>query len=401
MVSKQIANKRKRTSNTSARSKRRRTTRLALTDASEPYRAHGSASEVFWAATRILEDNGTRYLVEWEGIDPGTGRPYEPTWEPHNFVTLALEADWKKTIAVRSTATRHIHNQAQSFEEAGNRVQSSGQSPETVTFGQSPIEGITQCLSVPTASPQQMRQPQRSLTSLFQDPEQTACVSKGGTSYKCGATSPRQNNASLTISTMTTLEETPGSNERDPAIADNSGHTDEHLGATEPAALRSRHSLHAQSSPRIEGVGSVGHVQLSSHPDVVAKLQDVGCQEHETPESSRQKGLEPWELASRESQRAHAYTLEEKDSPLSALLTTRKALETQEQQEMPGQLEILEAMPSAPADEAVHREPELQAASKAMSSTKRSSDHTLEKATPLSLPGGSVEELHLASPNPT
>ncbi|RYN97418.1 hypothetical protein AA0121_g13534 [Alternaria tenuissima] len=196
---------------------------------------------------------------------------------------------------------------------------------------------------------------------------------------------------------MTTLEETPGSNERDPAIADNSGHTDEHLGATEPAALRSRHSLHAQSSPRIEGVGSVGHVQLSSHPDVVAKLQDVGCQEHETPESSRQKGLEPWELASRESQRAHAYTLEEKDSPLSALLTTRKALETQEQQEMPGQLEILEAMPSAPADEAVHREPELQAASKAMSSTKRSSDHTLEKATPLSLPGGSVEELHLAS----
>ncbi|KAB2100096.1 hypothetical protein AG0111_0g11708 [Alternaria gaisen] len=377
MVSKRIAKKRKRTSNTPAQSKRRRTTRLALTDASEPYRAHVSASEVFWAATRILEDNGTRYLVEWEGIDPGTGRPYEPTWEPHNFVTLALEADWKKAIAAQSTATRRVHNQAQSFEEAGSRVQFFSESPETVTFRQS--------------------QPQRSLTSLFQDPEQTACVSNSGTSYKCGATFPRQNNASLTISKMTTLEETPGWNQRDPAIADNSGHTNEHLGAPEPTALGSRHSLHAQSSPRIEEVGSVGHVQLSSHPDVVAKLQDAGCEEDETPENSRQERPEPWELASRESQRAHACTLEEKDSPLSALLTTRKALETQEQQEMPGKLEILEAMSSAPAHEAVHREPELQAASKAMSSTKRSSDHALEKATPFSLPGGSVEELHLAS----
>ena len=72
-------------------------------------------------------------------------------------------------------------------------------------------------------------------------------------------------------------------------------------------------------------------------------------------------------------------------------------METREQQEIPGKLEILEATPSAPADEAVHRESKLQAASKAMSSTKRSSDHTLEEATPFSLPGGSVEELHLAS----
>ncbi|OWY49423.1 zn2 cys6 DNA-binding protein [Alternaria alternata] len=380
MVSKQIAKKRRRTSNTPAQSKRRRTTRLALTDASGPYRAHASASEVFWAATRILEDNGTRYLVEWDGIEPGTGRPYEPTWEPHNFVTLALEADWKKPIAAQSTATRRIHNQAQSFEEAGNRVQSSSESPETVAFGQSPIEGISRCLSVSTASPQQMRQPQRNPNSLLQDPEPTA-----------------QNNASLTISTMTTREETLGSNQRDPAIADGSGHTDDHLSAIEPTALDSRHSLLAQPSPRIEEVGGVGHMQLPSHPDVVAKLQDAGCKEDEIPENSRQKGPGPWELASRESRRAHACTLDEKDSPLSALLTTREGLETREQQEMPGKLEILEAMPSPPTNEAVHREPKLQAASKAMSSIKRSSEPTLEKATPLPLPGGSVEELYLAS----
>nr|BEK62771.1 maltose O-acetyltransferase similar protein [Alternaria alternata] len=196
---------------------------------------------------------------------------------------------------------------------------------------------------------------------------------------------------------MTTPEETSSSNKRDPAIADGSGHTDEHLSATEPAALGSRHSLLAQPSPRIEEVGGVGHMQLSSHPDVIAELQDTGCTEHETPENSCQKGLEPWELASRESQRAHACTLEEKDSPLSALLTTWKALETREQHEMPGKLEILRAMPSAPTDEAVHREPKLQAASKAMSSAKRSSEPTLEQATPFPLKGGPVEELHLAS----
>ena len=117
MVSKQTANKRKRTSNTLAQNKRRRT-RLAYTNASEPCQGNGLASEKFWAARRILEDNGSRYLVEWEGIDPATGRSYKPTWEPHDFVTSALEAEWKEIVAARSTVTEHTHSQAQSFGEA-------------------------------------------------------------------------------------------------------------------------------------------------------------------------------------------------------------------------------------------------------------------------------------------
>ncbi|KAH8704449.1 hypothetical protein GQ44DRAFT_630364, partial [Phaeosphaeriaceae sp. PMI808] len=52
-----------------------------------------------WAATRILQDNGTHYLVEWDGIDLAIGSPYEPTWEPHNFVTPALEVEWEETMA--------------------------------------------------------------------------------------------------------------------------------------------------------------------------------------------------------------------------------------------------------------------------------------------------------------
>lgn len=135
----------------------------------------------------------------------------------------------------------------------------------------------------------------------------------------------------------------------------------QNLSATDLAALGLRHSLHAQSSACIGKVDSVGIMQLSSHPDPVGKLQDAGCKDSELPENPSQEGLEPLELARRESQRAPACTLEEKGLPTSALLTTRKPLETQEQQEMQGELETLETMPSAPANEAVHREPELRA----------------------------------------
>jgi acetyltransferase-like isoleucine patch superfamily enzyme len=133
------------------------------------------------------------------------------------------------------------------------------------------------------------------------------------------------------------------------------------LSATDPAALGLRHSLHAQSSACIEKVDSVGIMQLSSHPDPVGKLQDAGCKDSELPENPSQEGLEPLELARRESQRAHACTLEEKGLPPSALLTTRKSLETQEQQEMQSELETLETMPSAHSNGAVHRELELRA----------------------------------------
>lgn len=133
-------------------------------------------------------------------------------------------------------------------------------------------------------------------------------------------------------------------------------------------------------------------MQLSSHPDPVGKLQDAGCKEGELPEIPSQEGLEPLELARREPQRAHACTLEEKGLPTSALLTTRKPLETQGQQEMQGELEILEAMPSAPANEAVHKEPELQAEAEAVSYTKTWREPVLEKAALVLLQGGTVEE---------
>jgi hypothetical protein len=227
MVSKRAANKRKRTSNTLARNKQRRITQLAYTSASEPYRDHGPASEIFWAARRILKDNGSCYLVEWEGIDPGTGRPYEPTWEPHDFVTPALEAEWEEIIAARSTVTRHTRSQAQSFEEADNPMQSLSGSPELVTSGQPPTKREPQRQSVSTAFPQQMHQSQHSSSSFSLESQQSACALEDRNSYTCGVILARQNNVNQTISTTTTLEETSGSNQRNPATANGSGHTDE------------------------------------------------------------------------------------------------------------------------------------------------------------------------------
>lgn len=42
------------------------------------------ASETYWAARKILSERRirgvTQYLVDWEGIDPDTGKPYDPSW---------------------------------------------------------------------------------------------------------------------------------------------------------------------------------------------------------------------------------------------------------------------------------------------------------------------------------
>jgi hypothetical protein len=161
------------------------------------------------------------------GHRPRTGRPYEPTWEPHDFVTPALEAEWKEIIAARSTVTGHTHSQAQSFGEADNRMQSLGGSPGLVTSGQPPTERVPQCQSASTAFPLQMHQSQRSSSSLVLESQQSACALESRNSYTCGVILARQNNVSLTISTTSTLKETSGSNQRNPATANGAGHMDE------------------------------------------------------------------------------------------------------------------------------------------------------------------------------
>ena len=57
-------------------------------------------SDDLWDAIAILDERGETgsgfYLIQWDGIDPDTGKAWEPTWEHRRDVTPALAAEWKQ-----------------------------------------------------------------------------------------------------------------------------------------------------------------------------------------------------------------------------------------------------------------------------------------------------------------
>lgn len=56
-----------------------------------------------WEATRILAQRGQgfgfEYLIEWNGIDPSTGQPWEPSWEKAKYASGTLRKSWEKEKA--------------------------------------------------------------------------------------------------------------------------------------------------------------------------------------------------------------------------------------------------------------------------------------------------------------
>ncbi|KAK7517113.1 class II histone deacetylase complex subunits 2 and 3-domain-containing protein [Phyllosticta citriasiana] len=57
-----------------------------------------TAPDKFFPARSILDEDSyaRKYLVDWEGLDPNTGNPFEPTWEPYEFCTDNLIAEWEQ-----------------------------------------------------------------------------------------------------------------------------------------------------------------------------------------------------------------------------------------------------------------------------------------------------------------
>lgn len=55
--------------------------------------------ETLYDVEDILDERTSRgvgqYLVQWEGIDPATGKAWDPTWEPKTSCSDQLIADWK------------------------------------------------------------------------------------------------------------------------------------------------------------------------------------------------------------------------------------------------------------------------------------------------------------------
>lgn len=88
-------------------------TRKSIQEHSATKKRHRRTQLTYWPASRILKDNDTHYLVEWDGVDLVTRTPYQPTWEPHSFVTPALESEWKANLTQSSSAKTHSHGHTQ------------------------------------------------------------------------------------------------------------------------------------------------------------------------------------------------------------------------------------------------------------------------------------------------
>ncbi|OJD34092.1 chromo domain-like protein [Diplodia corticola] len=59
-----------------------------------------------FAAYAILGEKGNRYRIGWKGIDPATGAPYEPTWEPKRYANAALKHEWAEKKAKQRRAMK-------------------------------------------------------------------------------------------------------------------------------------------------------------------------------------------------------------------------------------------------------------------------------------------------------
>lgn len=58
--------------------------------------------DTLYNVEKILDERGRKYLVQWEGIDPATGKKWKPDWVWKTDCTDDLIADWKRARAERN-----------------------------------------------------------------------------------------------------------------------------------------------------------------------------------------------------------------------------------------------------------------------------------------------------------
>ncbi|KAF8596356.1 hypothetical protein BDV93DRAFT_455137 [Ceratobasidium sp. AG-I] len=64
-------------------------------DAGTQFEPHSDDEDTLYNVEKILDEAGRRYLVQWEGRDPATGKKWPPDWVPKTDCTDDLIADWK------------------------------------------------------------------------------------------------------------------------------------------------------------------------------------------------------------------------------------------------------------------------------------------------------------------
>jgi len=55
----------------------------------------------YWPALEILNETKYDYLVKWDGVDPETGRAWEPSWTRKSEVTDDLIEAWEAKEAAK------------------------------------------------------------------------------------------------------------------------------------------------------------------------------------------------------------------------------------------------------------------------------------------------------------
>jgi hypothetical protein len=109
----------------------------------------------YWSVKEILDENEAErtYLVDWEGIDPETNRPWDPTWEPYwclrGSAKDAIEAWENKKMTQIFEGTREVPEPVFSTQLPGTDESVSGKMlacPATPTRSESSMDG--QCRSL-------------------------------------------------------------------------------------------------------------------------------------------------------------------------------------------------------------------------------------------------------------
>ncbi|KAL1650334.1 hypothetical protein SLS58_001151 [Diplodia intermedia] len=81
----------------------------SISKAPQPKRSKTDAKRnPLFDAKRILDENRTEYLIEWDGVDPKTKKPWVPTWHPKSCANRALTAEWKEAKASQEWAAQGI-----------------------------------------------------------------------------------------------------------------------------------------------------------------------------------------------------------------------------------------------------------------------------------------------------
>jgi hypothetical protein len=62
--------------------------------------------ETLWKVIEIIDEKKKAYLVKWEGVDPETNKPWDPSWVPKHDCTDDLVAAWKLSKKTRKPPTK-------------------------------------------------------------------------------------------------------------------------------------------------------------------------------------------------------------------------------------------------------------------------------------------------------